>query len=65
MRITTNVVGVVDFSYAYMMRRSYSLERIARVLAGAGIERWHVHYNLNPERHGFDSLALVFEKPEA
>ena len=61
----TNVVGVVDFSYAYMMRRSYSLNRLAGVLAGAGIARWQVQYNLNPERHGFDSLALIFEKPDA
>jgi len=61
----TNVVGVVDFSYAYMMRRSYSLDRLGRVLAAAGIERWTAHYNLNPERHGFDSVALIFEKPES
>jgi 2-polyprenyl-3-methyl-5-hydroxy-6-metoxy-1,4-benzoquinol methylase len=58
-----NVLGVVDFSYGYMMRRSYSLNRLGRVLAEAGIERWQVHYNLNPERHGFDSAALVFAKP--
>ncbi len=58
----TNVVGVVDFSYAYMMRRSYSLDRLGRLLAAAGIERWQVHYNLNPEAHGFDSVALVFQK---
>jgi len=58
-----NLVSVVDFSYAYMMRRSYSLDRLGRTLAAAGVERWHVHYNLNPERHGFDSVALIFEKP--
>ena len=61
----TNLVGIVDFSYGYMMRRSYSLDRLGRMLAAAGIERWHVHYNLNPERHGFDSAALIFEKPDA
>ena len=61
----SNVVGVVDFSYAYMMRRSYSLERLGRLLAAAGMERWHIHYNLNPERHGFDSAALIFEKPDS
>ncbi len=61
----SNLLSAVDFSYAYMMRRSYSLDRLGRVLAAAGIDTWHVQYNLNPERHGFDSLALIFAKPEA
>ncbi len=61
----SKLFGAVDFSYAYMMRRSYSLDRLGRVLAGAGIDTWHVQYNLNPERHGFDSLALIFAKPDA
>ena len=60
----SNLFRAMDFSYAYMMRRSYSLDRLALVLAAAGIDTWHVQYNLNPERHGFDSLALIFEKPE-
>ncbi len=61
----TNLVRPLDLSYAYMMRRSYSLDRLGRMLAAAGIDRWQVHYNLNPEPHGFDSLALVFEKPDS
>ncbi len=60
----SNLLSAVDFSYAYMMRRSYSLDRLGLVLAAAGIDTWHVQYNLNPERHGFDSLALIFAKPE-
>jgi 2-polyprenyl-3-methyl-5-hydroxy-6-metoxy-1,4-benzoquinol methylase len=62
-RLNPSSLGVVDFSYGYMMRRSYSLNRLGGLLAQAGIERWHVHYNRNPERHGFDSAALVFAKP--
>ncbi len=61
----SNLLSAVDFSYAYMMRRSYSLDRLGVVLAGAGIDAWHVQYNRNPERHGFDSLALIFAKPKA
>ena len=59
----SNLVGAIDLSYAYMLRRSYSLDRLGRLLAAAGIDRWSAHYNLNPERHGFDAVALVFEKP--
>jgi SAM-dependent methyltransferase len=58
-----NVLHVVDFSYAYMMRRSYSLNRLGRLLAEAGIAEWQVRYNLNTEARGFDAVALVFAKP--
>lgn len=57
-----NVVGVVDLSYAYMMRRSYSLNRLGRLLADAGVTRWHVHFNPGETGRAFDAAAIVFRK---
>ena len=59
-----DVLGVVDFSYAYMMRRSYSLNELGRLLAEAGVNSWQVEYNRNSEDWGYDSVALVFAKDD-
>lgn len=54
---------VLDTSYVYMMRRSYSLNRLGRVLAEEGIGEWHVHYNRGETGRAYDAAALIFQKP--
>jgi len=53
---------VLDLSYAYMVRRSYSLDRLGRVLAAEGVGEWHAHFNPGGGGRAFDAVALIFAK---
>jgi SAM-dependent methyltransferase len=51
-----------DLSYAYMMRNSYSLDRLGRILAAEGVTRWRVRYKPGTGGRSWDGAALVFRK---
>jgi SAM-dependent methyltransferase len=51
-----------DLSYAYMMRNSYSLDRLGRLLQEQGIARWHVRVEPGGGGRAYDGATLVFVK---
>ncbi|HEY1833397.1 MAG TPA: class I SAM-dependent methyltransferase [Solirubrobacteraceae bacterium] len=53
---------VWDLSYAYMMRNSYSLDRLGRLLLAQGIIRWHVRVEPGGGGRAYDGATLIFVK---
>jgi len=53
---------LLDLSYVYMMRNSYSLDRLGRLLAAEGVTRWRVRYKPGRGGRSWDGAALVFRK---
>ncbi len=52
------------WSYPYMLMNSYSLNRLGRLLADAGVLRWHVRFFLPADGtwQSHDSVAIIFHK---
>ncbi|MGA2321090.1 MAG: methyltransferase domain-containing protein [Solirubrobacteraceae bacterium] len=57
-----SLVRVWDLSYLYMLMNSYSLNRLGRLLADAGVTDWHVQFNPGPTGRSFDAVAIIFRK---
>jgi SAM-dependent methyltransferase len=55
-----------DLTYAYNVVNSYSLDRLGRVLAEAGIEKWTVRWHTSAAQHEarrpLPSVTLIFRK---
>ena len=52
----------VNWGLPYMLVHSYSLNRIARLLADAGISEWHVKWHETVGRQTFDTAVVFFRK---
>jgi 2-polyprenyl-3-methyl-5-hydroxy-6-metoxy-1,4-benzoquinol methylase len=57
-----NVARGRAWSYPHMQMNSYSLERLGRLLADAGITQWHVRFMPGTVRLSHDSAFIVFRK---
>jgi SAM-dependent methyltransferase len=53
---------LLDLSYIYMMRNSYSLDRLGKLLVAEGVTRWRVRYKPGTGGRSWDGAALVFRK---
>jgi SAM-dependent methyltransferase len=51
-----------DLSYYYMIRNSYSLNRLGKLLAQEGVTSWHVQFNPGGSGRAFDAATLIFRK---
>lgn len=47
--------------YPYMLRSSYSLNRVGRLLADAGVTTWHARFWPEVTKH-FDAVDVIFRK---
>ncbi len=52
-----------DSSYPYMLMNSYSLNRVGRLLADAGIVRWDARFTRR-KGHEFDVATIFLRKPD-
>jgi len=68
LRWTTNSLVARENTYrlfrgwVYMLMRSYSLNRIGRLLAAAGVTDWHVHFTPVSDPRSYDNAMVVFRK---
>jgi hypothetical protein len=53
----------LDWSYPYMLRNSYSLNRLSRVLAAEGITSWQAGFVPAESKVAYDGISLLFSKP--
>jgi SAM-dependent methyltransferase len=53
-----------DWSYPYMLMNSYSLNRVGRVLADAGVTEWHANWHLTPvtASQNCEAVTVIFRK---
>jgi SAM-dependent methyltransferase len=61
-RPALDALRIWDLSYYYMMRCSYALNRLGRLLADEGVENWHVRFNAGETPRAFDAATLIFRK---
>jgi SAM-dependent methyltransferase len=62
---TYNPVKLVrgwDWAYPYMLRNSYSLNRLGKLLADAGVTEWHTSFTPGATRRSFDAATIIFRK---
>jgi SAM-dependent methyltransferase len=52
----------INWGYPYMLVHSYSLNRIARLLADEGITEWHVKWHETVGRRAYDTAVVFFRK---
>jgi SAM-dependent methyltransferase len=57
-----DALRIWDLSHHYMMRCSYSLNRLGRLLAEEGVTNWHVRFNPGATPRAFDAATLIFRK---
>lgn len=57
-----NVARGREWSYPHMQMNHYSLNRLGRLLAQAGIAKWHTHFLSGLGRMSHDSAVIVFRK---
>lgn len=61
-----NVVRGLDWSYAYMLMNSYSLNRLGALLVEAGVSEWRVRWHSAPigesQQRPYPSGTIVFKK---
>ncbi|HUB72439.1 MAG TPA: class I SAM-dependent methyltransferase [Solirubrobacteraceae bacterium] len=58
-----NLMMGKSWSHPYMELNSYSLERLARLLAQEGVSEWHARFMPARKRRNFDKVTLFFRKP--
>jgi len=61
-RPALDALRVWDLSHLYMMRCSYSLDRLGRLLADEGIDNWYVRFNRGDTPRAFDAATVIFKK---
>jgi cyclopropane fatty-acyl-phospholipid synthase-like methyltransferase len=54
----------INWGLPYMLVHSYSLNRIARLLADAGISEWHVKWHETVGRRTYDTAVVFFRKED-
>jgi SAM-dependent methyltransferase len=52
----------INWGLPYMLVHSYSLNRIARLLAAQGISEWHVTWHGTARRRAYDTAVVFFRK---
>jgi SAM-dependent methyltransferase len=51
-----------DWSYAYMLRNSYSLNRLGKLLADVGVTEWHTSFAPGSTWRSYDAVTIIFRK---
>jgi SAM-dependent methyltransferase len=59
-----NLLMGKEWSHPYMELNSYSLDRLARLLAQEGVADWNACFTAARKRRKFDKVTLFFSKPE-
>lgn len=49
--------------YLHLLKGSYSLNRVGRLLAEAGVNDWHVELQPAPDSEDHDVASIIFRKP--
>jgi 2-polyprenyl-3-methyl-5-hydroxy-6-metoxy-1,4-benzoquinol methylase len=62
LRWTRTLVRGWDPGYPYMLMRSYSLNRLGRLLADAGITEWHARFTPGTTWRSYDDVNIIFRK---
>jgi SAM-dependent methyltransferase len=62
-RTPMQMIRGLDWSYPYMLRNSYSLNRLSRVLAAGGITTWQAGFVPAESKVDYDVISLLFSKP--
>ncbi len=61
-----NLIRGLDWSYPYMLMNSYSLNRIGKLLADAGVTEWHVKWDARVKQvttwRSYDAVTIIFRK---
>ncbi len=65
-RSPSGLARALDLSYPYQLMYSYSLNRLARILAGEGISAWRVRWDAKTNAGvTYETATLFFNKPGA
>jgi 2-polyprenyl-3-methyl-5-hydroxy-6-metoxy-1,4-benzoquinol methylase len=57
------LVRGLDWSYPYMLMHSYSINRLARLLADAGVTEWHARWHeTGTAQHSNETVTIFFRK---
>jgi 2-polyprenyl-3-methyl-5-hydroxy-6-metoxy-1,4-benzoquinol methylase len=59
-----SLIRRLDWSYAYMLANSYSLNRLGVLLADAGVTKWQVNTSFAPAstRRSYEAVTIFFRK---
>lgn len=61
-RRSHGALRAINWGYPYMLVHSYSLNRIARLLADEGVDEWHVRWHETVGRRSYDTATVFFRK---